>query len=99
MVGFRRMGLHQRMPSLWIHNLLMVHPGRIQCIHHLSEIAGRYDIVVGALPKVRRRILLPHVLINAEVIDQVAPSSTAHRIKKSLVLYVIGFMKINRRIA
>lgn len=73
------------MSSFWIHNLLVVHPGRIQCVNHLSEIAGRYDIIVGALPKICRRIPFPHMLINAEIINRIVPSSTAHRIKKSMV--------------
>ena len=73
------------MSSFWIHNLLVVHPSRIQCVNHLSEIAGRYDIIVGALPKICRRIPFPHMLINAEIINRIVPSSTAHRNKTALV--------------
>ena len=73
------------MPAFWIHNLLMVYPDRIQSSYHLSEIAGRYDIIVSALPKICRRILLPHMLINTELINRIVSGPAAYRIKESLV--------------
>lgn len=79
------MGLHQCVPSFWIHNFLMVHPDRIQSSYHLSEIAGRYDIVISALPKICRRVLLPHMLINTEIINRIAFGLTAYRIKEPMV--------------
>lgn len=85
MVDFWRMGLHQRVSSFRIHDPLMVHPSCVQSINHLFIIVWRYDVIIGALPKICRRILLPHMLINAEIFERVAPSLATYRINKSIV--------------